>query len=215
MYPCTVGATWMQSTSARNASNSSPLETAFNSGCRSPGPALHHGRFLVGARIIDYQLEQKAVGLRLGQRIGAFLFDRVLRGHDEKRLWQRVGLPADVTCRSCIASSKALCTLAGARLISSASTRLAKIGPRCGENSPVFGWKIIVPTTSLGSRSGVNWMRSNCTRGGAERFDEQGLREAGHALEEHVPVGEQGDQEPLHYGILADHGTADFIAKFL
>ena len=28
-----------------------------------------------------------------------------------------------VTCRSCIASSKALCTLAGARLISSANTK--------------------------------------------------------------------------------------------
>ncbi len=34
-----------------------------------------------------------------------------------------------VTCRSCIASSSALCTLAGARLISSARTRFAKIGP--------------------------------------------------------------------------------------
>jgi len=52
-------------------------------------------------------------------------------------------------------------TLAGARLISSASTRFAKIGPRWDVNSPVFGWKIIVPTTSLGSRSGVNWIRSN------------------------------------------------------
>ena len=34
-----------------------------------------------------------------------------------------------VTWRSCIASSKADCTLAGARLISSASTTFAKIGP--------------------------------------------------------------------------------------
>jgi hypothetical protein len=34
-----------------------------------------------------------------------------------------------VTCFSCIASSSADCTLAGARLISSASSTLAKIGP--------------------------------------------------------------------------------------
>jgi hypothetical protein len=34
-----------------------------------------------------------------------------------------------VTWRSCIASSSADCTLAGARLISSASTRLANSGP--------------------------------------------------------------------------------------
>ncbi len=41
-----------------------------------------------------------------------------------------------VTCRSCMASSSELCTLAGARLISSARTRLAKMGPRFGVKSP-------------------------------------------------------------------------------
>jgi hypothetical protein len=40
-----------------------------------------------------------------------------------------------VTWRSCIASSSADCTLAGARLISSASTRLAKMGPFLDTNS--------------------------------------------------------------------------------
>ena len=46
--------------------------------------------------------------------------------------------PAIVTCRSCITSSSALCTLAGARLISSASSRLANTGPRLVPNSPLF-----------------------------------------------------------------------------
>ena len=40
----------------------------------------------------------------------------------------KVSLPI-VTCRSCIASSSALCTLGAARLISSARSRLVKIGP--------------------------------------------------------------------------------------
>ena len=40
-----------------------------------------------------------------------------------------------VTCRSCIASNRADCTLAGARLISSAKTKFAKIGPFLMENS--------------------------------------------------------------------------------
>ena len=69
-----------------------------------------------------------------------------------------------VTCRSCIASSSALCTLAGARLISSASTQLAKMGPRLMLNSPVRGLKICVPITSAGNRSGVNWMRWKLSR---------------------------------------------------
>jgi len=51
--------------------------------------------------------------------------------------------------------------------------------------------------------------------GGAEGFDEEGLGEAGHTFEQHVAVGEEGDQQPLHGVVLADHGLADFIAKFL
>jgi hypothetical protein len=43
-----------------------------------------------------------------------------------------------VTCRSCIASNNALCTLAGARLISSARTKLANIGPFFTENCSSF-----------------------------------------------------------------------------
>ena len=43
-----------------------------------------------------------------------------------------------VTWRSCIASSSALCTLGGVRLISSARIRFANRGPLLVTNSPVF-----------------------------------------------------------------------------
>ena len=36
-------------------------------------------------RIADHQLEEESIQLRLGQRIGAFLLDRVLRGQHEER----------------------------------------------------------------------------------------------------------------------------------
>ena len=45
-----------------------------------------------------------------------------------------------VTCCSCMTSSSALCTLAGARLISSASRRLVNTGPRETWNSPLPWW---------------------------------------------------------------------------
>ena len=45
--------------------------------------------------IVDDQLEEEAVELRLGKRIGAFLLDRVLRRHDEERLLQFVDRAAD------------------------------------------------------------------------------------------------------------------------
>ncbi len=41
---------------------------------------------LLGARgIADFQFQHEAVDLRFGQRISAFLLDRVLRGEHEKR----------------------------------------------------------------------------------------------------------------------------------
>ena len=46
-------------------------------------------------RILDDDVEEKAVHLRLRQRVRAFLLDRVLRRHDEERLWQVVRLGAD------------------------------------------------------------------------------------------------------------------------
>src|SRR5262245_6419619 len=70
-----------------------------------------------------------------------------------------------VTRCSCIASSSADCVFGGVRLISSARTMLAKIGP--GANTiwrrPVAASSLTmsVPVMSDGIRSGVNWMRLN------------------------------------------------------
>ena len=47
--------------------------------------AFDNDAFFGAARIIDFQFEHEAVHLRLGQRIGAFLFDRVLRGENQER----------------------------------------------------------------------------------------------------------------------------------
>ncbi len=71
--------------------------------------------------------------------------------------------PPAVTCFSCMASSRAAWVLGGVRLISSASTTLAKIGPfrKRVSRAPVarFSSMTSVPVMSPGIRSGVNWMR--------------------------------------------------------
>ncbi len=62
-----------------------------------------------------------------------------------------------------MASSRAAWVLGGVRLISSASTMLAKIGPgrKVNLRRPVSGssWRMSVPVMSAGIRSGVNCMR--------------------------------------------------------
>jgi hypothetical protein len=97
----------------------------------------------VGERQRD--LEEEAVDLRLGQHVGALHLDRVLRRQDEEWDGQTYSVPATVTVPSCIASRSADCVFGVARLISSASTICAKIGP-C--------WKLVVasppgPVTSV------------------------------------------------------------------
>ena len=80
--------------------------------------------------IVDVGVEHEAVQLGLGQRVGAFLLDRVLRGQHEERLVELdAALPPTVTWCSCIASSSAAWVFGGVRLISSARITLAKIGP--------------------------------------------------------------------------------------
>jgi len=66
---------------------------------RAPGDLA----FLVGARVLDVDLEQEPIELRLGQRVGPLLLDRVSRREDLKRVGQRVGVRPTVTRRSCIA----------------------------------------------------------------------------------------------------------------
>src|SRR4051794_13803761 len=66
-----------------------------------------------------------------------------------------------LTCSSLIASSRADCVRGVVRLISSASTTLAKIGPSLKSKVCVWLLKMETPSTSLGKRSGVSWMRLN------------------------------------------------------
>ncbi len=104
--------------------------------------------------------EHEAVGLRLGQDIGAFHFQRVLRGEDVKRLGQRVVLEPMVTSCSCITWSIAAGVLGGVRLISSARIRFEKIGPgrkvSCRLRVTSSSSMMSVPVISEGIKSGVN-----------------------------------------------------------
>ena len=70
-------------------------------------------------------------------------------------------IPSTVTRPSAIASNSDDWVRGVARLISSASTIWAKMGPGRNSNSAVFWLKIEAPVTSVGSRSGVHWTRLN------------------------------------------------------
>ena len=49
----------------------------------------------IARAVADDELEKEAVQLCFGQRVGSFLLDRVLRGEDEERLFERVAFAGD------------------------------------------------------------------------------------------------------------------------
>ena len=107
-------------------------------------------------------------------------------------------------------SSSADCTLAGARLISSARTRFANTGPHSMSNSSREGRQTRVPTMSAGTRSGVNWSRANDPPITSASVDTvKRLRQPGHALDQAVAPGEQADHRPLDHAVLADDDPLD------
>ena len=57
--------------------------------------AANNLKLLLLVRIVDIDIEHEPIKLRLGQRIGPFLFDRVLGSQDEERFGQRTSLTAD------------------------------------------------------------------------------------------------------------------------
>ena len=105
--------------------------------------------------------------------------------------------PSTVTCRSCIASSRAACVRGGVRLISSASRTFVKTTPGSNRRSPQAK-TTFCPVISAGVVSGVNCTRLNGTpRMRAHRGRQERLRRAGRPLEQHVTAGESRDQRQL------------------
>ena len=89
-------------------------------------------------RVAEPDPEHEPVQLRLGQREGALVLDRVLGGDDEERVGHRVGDAVDRRLPLLHALEQASWVLGVARLISSARTTWLMIGPGRNSNSCVF-----------------------------------------------------------------------------
>ena len=148
--------------------------------------------------------------LRFGQRIGAFLLDRVLRGQHEERIGQLVPHAADGDLpllhrfeqRGLRLGRRAVDFVGQDHVARTAALRGS--GTR-GCRSMRFSSMISVPVMSAGIRSGVNWMRLNDRFSDAgQRADHQRLGQAGHAFQQAVAAAEEGDQQLLDHLVLAD-----------
>ena len=109
-------------------------------------------------------------------------------------------------------SSRADWVLGEARLISSPSTMLAKIAPGLNSKSRCSWLKTLTPVTSVGSRSGVNWMPAEgaIDRAG-DGLGEHRLAHARHVFDQQVSLGDQGDQGEADLRVLAAHDLLDVV----
>ena len=115
-----------------------------------------------------------------------------------------------LTCRSPMASRSADWTLAGARLISSASTRLAKTGPSSVSKVSVEGRHTRVPTMSPGIRSGVNCRRWKLPPVTSARVRTASvLATPGTPSSSRCPRASRAIEHPLDHRVLPDQHPLD------
>ena len=110
----------------------------------------------------DVQLEEEAVELRLGQRVGALHLDRVLRGEHEERLGERVLLLGDGDAVLLHRLEQRALRLGRGAVDLVGQHQVARRSGPAGSGSaarPPSSTMMLVPTMSAGIRSGVNWMR--------------------------------------------------------
>ena len=125
--------------------------------------------------------------------------------------------PATVTWYSCMACSSADWVRGLARLISSAISSWAKIGPLMKRKAPAARRRLL---QHLGAEDvGGHQVRRELDAADfeaqhrAQRVDELRLGEAGHADHEAVAAGQDGDQRVLDDLGLAEHDLADRLAR--
>ncbi len=119
-------------------------------------------------------------------------------------------MPPIETCRSAITSSSADCTLAGARLISSVSTKFATTGPELDVEllaaDPVDAGAEQVGGHQVGGELDPGERATDHPR---EGLDGQRLGHPRHTLDQQVTLGQQPDQHPLDQPVLPDDHPLD------
>ena len=178
--------------------------------------AVDDGDLVLDRGVVDHELEQEAVDLRLGQGVGALGLDRVLRGEHEERLGHAVRLAAD---RDLV-------------LLHRLEQRGLHLGGRAvdlvgeqqvGEDRAVLGPERAVaglPDARADEVGGQQVGREldaaeRAAQHGGERAHGQRLGQARHALEQHVAAGQQRDEQALEHRVLADDDALALVQRRL
>ena len=121
-----------------------------------------------------------------------------------------------VTCRSCMASSKAACVFGGVRLTSSARITLENSGPSRKRNSRLPGRAVLddhVRPRNVGGREvgrELDAAEAQVERA-AQGADHQRLGQARHAFQQAMPAAEEADEQFFDDRRLPDDDLAQLV----
>ena len=164
----------------------------------------------LGRRVVDVELEQEAVALRLGQRVDALLLDRVLGGHDQERAGQRERLAADGDLalghdleQRGLHLGRGAVDLVGEQEVDHHRAEFDVelfLAHAVDAGTDDVGGHQVGGELDAGERAADDL---------GERLDRQRLGDTGNTFEQHVALGQQADQHPLDQLVLADDDPLD------
>ena len=175
--------------------------------------APYDGQLLVTVGVADHDLQHEPVDLRLRQRVGAFLLDRILRGQHHERVVQRMGGVAD--------RHLPLLHRLQQRALHLGGGAVDLVGQHdVGEDRPLLGGEL---AGSGVVDEGAHQVGRQQVRGeldapeaGTDRLrqggDRQRLGQAGDAFDQQVGVGDQADQQAVEQPVLTDDLLAELVA---
>ncbi len=152
---------------------------------------------LIGAvGIGDNHLHHEPVDLRLGQRIGPFLLQRILRGQHQERIGQRIGLIADRHLPFLHGLEQRALHFRRRAIDFVGQDEIAEYRTVLGAECPVLRVVDHGPDDVGGQHVGRELQPLEMQRDAAgQRLQRQGFGQAGHAFQQHVAVGQQRDQQ--------------------
>ncbi len=174
--------------------------------------------FFLFAGIVDKYVEHEAVELGLGEGVGAFLFDGVLGGHDEKGFGEAVLDAAGGDLVFLHGFQECGLGFGGGAVDFVGEDRIGEDGAADEAEGAFAGHFFFFDDFGAGDVGGhevggkldaVEGER----KGFRESGDQEGFGEAGDADEEAVAAAEEGDQEFFHDLGLADDDLSQFGLK--
>ena len=182
------------------------------------GRHLDDAELLLLLGVIDEDVEHEAVLLRLGQRIGAFLLDGVLRRQHEERVGQLVPGAADGDLpllhgfeQGGLRLGRRAVDLVGEDDVGE-QRAVQELEQRAGRSScPPASTSVPVMSRRHQVGRELDAAEAEAERVG-QGADHERLGQARHADEQAVAAGEDGDEQLFEDALLADDGLAHLLA---